>query len=427
MILGKRINSKYVKNAVILMGDSVIRLLIGFVLSIFIARIFGPEKFGKINYVLAFISILQVLVIFGFDEIALKDMGLSLFPDNTIVKTVINLRWILAFFSYSLGFLIFYFFLNKELIQYYLILGCELFIYIYYIYKQWFQIKSLNKYNVLASQISFFFLSISKIIFLVFFNDLRIYSVLLVFSLFVETVVLYIFYKKFRNNEKGSFNKDYAKNLIKASLPMMLQNFAIIIYMKIDQIMIGKMLSNSAVGIYSISVTISEMVYFIPTAIVNSFYPKIADSKKNNEDYKKIIEKTGQINVFICLLFSIFCCIFIPFFILLFYGEAYKEAAIIIQIHSWAGIFVAIGCSNSCYIIFENKQKYSFYATVFGALINVILNYLFIPIMGGKGAALATLVTQSFSSFFFYSILSDKRFFKLRVNCLLIYRLIQRK
>ena len=114
-------------------------------------------------------------------------------------------------------------------------------------------------------------------------------------------------------------------------------------------------------------------------------------------------------------------------FILLFYGEAYKEAAIIIQIHSWAGIFVAIGCSNSCYIIFENKQKYSFYATVFGALINVILNYLFIPIMGGKGAALATLVTQSFSSFFFYSILSDKRFFKLRVNCLLIYRLIQRK
>lgn len=110
MILGKRINSKYVKNAVILMGDSVIRLLIGFVLSIFIARIFGPEKFGKINYVLAFISILQVLVIFGFDEIALKDMGLSLFPENTIVKTVINLRWILAFFSYSLGFLIFYFF-----------------------------------------------------------------------------------------------------------------------------------------------------------------------------------------------------------------------------------------------------------------------------------------------------------------------------
>ena len=45
-------NGLYIKNALVLMIDSVIKILAGFILTVLIARFFGPGKFGDINYVL---------------------------------------------------------------------------------------------------------------------------------------------------------------------------------------------------------------------------------------------------------------------------------------------------------------------------------------------------------------------------------------
>ena len=56
-------NYLYIKNALILMFDSVIKILAGFILTVLIARFFGPGKFGDINYVLAVVEILQIFVL----------------------------------------------------------------------------------------------------------------------------------------------------------------------------------------------------------------------------------------------------------------------------------------------------------------------------------------------------------------------------
>lgn len=430
MILKNLINSVYIKNTIILMFDNITRIIISFIISVFIARFFGPLKFGTINYVLAVVSVLQVLVTFGFPDIALRDLGLNIQPDTTILSTIIRIRWILASIAYFLGFILFYFFLDNQLINIYLILGIELFCVIFHIYKQWFQIKSLNKYVVLSSQISFIFLTVTKVLYLCFCDNLYIYAVILVFSFFLESAMLYFFYKHVSKNSllgrKALFDKDYAKTLIRSSFPLVLQNFAIIIYMKVDQIMIGKMLSASDVGIYSIAVTISELVYFIPMATSNAFYPKIANAKKEGADYKEIISRVGQVNTIIMLCFSLFCLVFMPFFIKLVYGEAYIAAGHIIQIHAWASIFVAVGVSNGCYLIFNGQQKLSLYATTVGAILNIILNFILIPYMGIKGAAVATLICQAISSFVFYLLLKDKSFFLLECKSLFFFDIIRR-
>ena len=65
-------NNLYIKNALVLMIDSVIKILAGFILTVLIARFFGPGKFGDINYVLAVVEILQIFVLFGFDDIEIS-------------------------------------------------------------------------------------------------------------------------------------------------------------------------------------------------------------------------------------------------------------------------------------------------------------------------------------------------------------------
>ncbi|GHV10903.1 O-unit flippase [Spirochaetia bacterium] len=412
-------NNIYIKNAILLLLDNIIKILAGFVLSVFIARYFGPEKFGQINYVAAFIVILQVFVLFGFDSIVLKDIGLALYPEPVILGTVIKIRLLLAGIVYSAGLVIFYFFFDKSFVFIYVILGTQLFTYSLYILKQWYQVKSLNKYTVIASQISFFAVSIAKIILILAAKDVVWYAVILTGGTFIEAGMLFLFYKKRPGNSSlGQFDITYCKQLIKASLPLLFSSLAIIIYIKIDQIMIGKMLSARDLGIYSIGVTISEMIYFVPMAIANAVYPRIAQAKKDGKDYEGIIVKTGSLNIAVCLVFAICCTLFAPFLITAIYGGAYMAAGQVIQIHSWAGIFVSIGVSHGCYLFFNDLQKYSLYSTLIGAIINILGNFICIPLFGINGAAITTILSQSIAGYFIYPFFKDKSTFILRTRSL---------
>jgi O-antigen/teichoic acid export membrane protein len=412
-------NIIYIKNTIILLSDNIIKIICGFIISIFIARYFGPGRFGQINYVVAFIGILQVFVLFGFEGIVLKDIGLGLYPESRIMGTVIKTRLLLALIVFSIGSAIFYFYFDKSLLLIYFILGIQLFVCSLHIFKQWYQIKSLNKYTVIASQISFITVFILKIALIILSKDVIWYAYILTLGSIIEAILLFFFFKK---NAKGvvieKLDISYVKHLLKLSLPLLFQNFAIVIYMKIDQIMIGKMLSAYELGLYSISVTISELVYFIPMAISNAVYPKIAQAKKDGKDYETLLVKLGSLNISICLLFAIICTLFAPFLITTLYGEAYSAAGNVIQIHSWAGVFVAIGVSHGSFIIFNNMQTYSLIGTVFAAIINIVGNFIYIPMWGINGAAITTILSYFFSAYFFYFLIKDKRTFILRTKSL---------
>ena len=421
----QKTNSYILKNLAYLFSDNIIRLIISFIISVFIARHFGPSRFGQINYVLAVIGILQVIVFFGFDSNVLKDLGIQNYKLEIIIGTVIKIRLVIAFLCYLFGALITYFILDKDLIYLYLILGIQLFFYILYIYKLYFQVKALNKYTVYAQQLCFFFVSICKILIIIFDKSIFLLSICITIGTFLEILMLEFGFSKSEKIKKTeiikSYDINYAKQLVKYSLPLLLQNCAIIIYMKIDQIMIGRMLSTKEVGIYSISVTISEMVHFIPMSINNAVYPKIVEQKKNNQNYKSLLVKLGSINMTICILFSLFCTFIIPFFITQFYGEAYSQAINVIRIHCWATLFVAIGVSHDSYIVFENKQHYSMLSSVISCIMNIILNYFLIKLFSINGAAIATLISQFFASYLFYAFCKNKETFKLRTKSILFY------
>jgi PST family polysaccharide transporter len=404
-------NKKYIYNTVVLYFDNMVKLVIGFILSVFITRYFGPGRFGQLNYVTAYIGIFQVCVICGFDQIILKDIGLGLFADSIVIGTVIKCRLFLAAIIYSIGGLIFFAIRDKLLLQIYLISGLQLFMFSIYGLKQWFQVKILNKYAVIASLSAFFCVTIAKIIFL--FLDLGLveYSTLLIFGILIEiTLLILFFHKKSTVKLPGRFSISYCKHLFKDSYFLLLQGFAIMVFMKIDQIMIGSMLPKQELGIYSLGVTISEVIHFVPMGVINGMYPKIAKAEKNG-NVNALLIKIGSVNWIICLIFALACNFFFPFFIGLLFGPDYIRVVDVIKIHSWATIFVAIGVSQSPLVVFRNMQKYTFYATLFGAILNITLNYFMINLWGINGAAIATLITQAVTSYLFYALLKDKTFF----------------
>lgn len=412
-------NNLYVKNALILILDWVIKILVGFVLTILIARFFGPGKFGDINYVQAIVEILQILVLFGFDDIVLRDLGQKKISDDVIIGSAIVLRIFFAIITYIVGIILFLLFLGKSFLSLYLIQGLQLFFYGLYILRAWFQIYSLNKYFAISSQVCCWFIAASKIAILVFnIGNLKFYAFALSLSMFCEVLCLYIFYAKYGHGvTTWKTDSSYQKKLLSDSLPLVFQNFAMIIYMKIDQLMIGKMLNSEELGIYSIAVTISQVAYFLPGTIINAFYPKIADKARNKQPYEDDVSTLGAALIIPFVLFALCCTFIIPYFIPLIFGEAYTKAADVIKLHSWAGIFVAVGSANSYWLVLNGQQRYSLYASAIGAVFNFLLNLILIPALGINGAAVATVLSQmvaTLGAFFFFK---DKRSLRIRKMC----------
>jgi PST family polysaccharide transporter len=203
-----------------------------------------------------------------------------------------------------------------------------------------------------------------------------------------------------------------AKNLLRESFPLIFSGFAILIFMKIDQIMLGQMKGNSEVGIYSAAVRISELWYFIPTTIVSSVAPAIYAAKEKSEHhYYKRIGQLLRLLTYISLAISIPMTFLSKNIVLLMFGDGFTEAGSILAVHIWASLFVFMGVATSPWFIAEGLNNVSLGKTLLGAILNVILNFLLIPSYSGLGAAIATIVSQAVAAFLSNAV--DKRTHKL--------------
>ncbi len=223
------------------------------------------------------------------------------------------------------------------------------------------------------------------------------------------------------------FNKNIVFQFLKDSWPLILSGLVISVYMKIDQVMIKKMLDDQEVGYYAAAARISEAWYFIPVAITTSLFPAIVNAKKISEVlYKNRLQKLYDILTWMAIGISVPVTIFSHKIVKLILGAEYLQSADVLTIHIWAGVAVFLGVASSQYLITENLTKLAFYRTFIGMVLNIILNFILIPAYGITGAAVATLVSYTLSVF---SIVMDRKSneqFLLMLKSLFFINLIKR-
>jgi len=208
----------------------------------------------------------------------------------------------------------------------------------------------------------------------------------------------------FRNREirtKWKFNFSYAKNILSQSWYLILSGIMITLYMRIDQVMLGSMMpTKTEVGVYSAAVQIAGMWYFVPMAIITSFKPVIMSKKKIDEkSYLKSVQFLYTIVVWMGIGFGIFILLTSNIIVKILFGPEYIKAASILSVSIWSGTFAILGCVGSIWFVCEGLQKYSMLLVFGGLITNVSLNFVLIPLLGGYGAAIATLATQVMSNF----------------------------
>lgn len=408
-----------------LFADRILRMGVGLFLGVWVARYLGVEQFGTLNYAVAFVGLFSTFANLGLPSLGIRSIIHQPEKKEYILGTTFYLQVVggVASFLFSVSAIFLLRSNDKVTISIVAILASGAIFQAFDTIDIWFQSQVQSKFTVFAKNTAFIIAAISKVILINIEAPLLAFAALTLGETFLGAVGLIIIYKlQSYSLHLWRWSLPLAKSILKESWPLMLSGFAVMIYVKIDQIMLGEMAGVQAVGLYSSATRISEVWYFIPTSIVSSINPAIYAAKKEGNEYLyyKRIAKLLRILSLIAITIAFPMSFFSGKAITFLFGNDYLAGAPILAIHIWAALFVFMGVGTSCWFIAEGLTHLSFQRTLMGAIVNIFLNFLLIPDYGGVGAAIATVVSYAISGFFAHAIYPKTRgLFWLQIKSLI--------
>lgn len=407
--------------------DKVLRMGVGLLVGVWVARYLGPEQFGLLNFAMAFVGLFGAIATLGLQEIMVRDIVRHPHEARVTLGTGFVLRLFggLAAFMLIIGVISYLRpddTLAKTIVA---ILGFTMVINASEVVKYWFESQVQSKFAVWVQNGVFLIIAAVKVCMILLHAPLMAFVVAaFAEALLAAALLLAVYGWKVGRLTAWAPSFVRAKELLRDSWPLLLSGIAIAVYMKIDQIMLGQMIGDQAVGIYSAAVRISEVWYFIPMAIVASVFPAIVEAKKKSEKlYYQRLQKLYDLMVLLALAVALPMTFLSSWLIDLLFGQAYAPAGPVVAIHIWAALFVFLGVASSKWFLTENRQILSFQRTLSGALVNVVLNLFMIPKYGATGAAYATVISYAVAGMFFDVIQKETRpMFRMKLRAFNILR-----
>ncbi|MBQ3133434.1 MAG: flippase [Clostridia bacterium] len=395
------LKNKETKNAGWLIGEQVFQMLLSLVVGVLSARYLGPSNYGILNYTASFVSFFLSIATLGMEGVLVKK--LICFPDEegVYLGSSMLFRLISSLLSMMAVTLIVFVLKPHEPI-YALITFLQSFQLLFraiQILDSWFQRHLKSKFVSIGKMLAAIVVSGYKIYLLATQKSVIWFALSNGLTDLVIAVVLLWYYKR-ENGQRLNKQLKIGWGVLKESYHFILSGLMVAIYGQIDKIMIGQSMGDIDVGLYSVAVTISSMWVFIPTAIINSFRPKIMETKEsgNEELYILRLQQLYTGVIWLCLFVSLFIAVLAEPIVYILYGAEYLGATSALRIVVWCDAFSMIGVARNIWILSENKNKYIKYLLGMGAIVNVVLNALMIPTIGINGAAIATLITQIVTS-----------------------------
>ncbi|QWE08946.1 flippase [Polynucleobacter ibericus] len=366
------------------------------------------------TYYIAFIALFQGVTNLGLDGIAVRELSHHHLCAHVILGTIYRLRifagigcWLLAVLSYGLieG-------ASGSGIYIIGLVGATLVFQASDTVDLWFQGQSQSKRTVVAKAIAYLLVNGIKVMLILMQAPMMAFVVVIAAESLLNALAIFIAYKSFPSSDSWAPSKEVAKKLLQESWPYILSTLSIIIYMRIDQIMIRNMLDERSLGIFSAMLPIASAWNMIPGTIVISISPYMA---------KKYLEGRAAFNNALLYMFralwviSLFAILFTTlissFLIPAIFGVQYFDSIHILNIYVWTCLPIALGVGQGIWMLNERKSKLSMIQTVSGAIASVLTNWALIPSFGLVGAAYAAILSQVISTTLINLLISRKLFF----------------
>ena len=398
--------SKILENLAWLFFDRFLRMGVGLVVGLWVARYLGPEQFGAWNYAIAFAAFFGAFAGLGLDNIVVRNLVREPDRRDEFLGTAFWLKLGVGMVATLLSIVAFVWMEPENPLALPLIALSSIGIVFqsFGVIDFHFQSRVQSKYTVYAQNLAFLLVAVLRVVLVKMEAPLLAFAFAGAFEMMIGATFLVVVFRKYGMGMRGwRFRGRVAIELLRDSWPLVLTGLAAMVYMRIDQVMIGNMLGNREVGLFSAAVRISEIWYFVPMAIVSSFYPAIVEAR--SRDGRIYMARLQTLNDGLFLL-GLVVAIGMSFasapLVRLLYGSSYEGAGPILVLHVWTGVAICVGAASSCWTLTENVQRVNLYKALLGCGSNVLLNLWLIPKHGVQGAAVASVVAQCLACFSFF-------------------------
>ena len=377
----------------------------GVLTSVMVARYLGPSDFGTLNYVLALMGFGGTLAGFGVANVVTRELFQATRPVGTVLGTAVMLRVITGSLAIC-GMLTYLHFFEGNataarllvvavgmlLIDGSLIFDCELQA------QRAFGASSRAKATLAFTSLLLRGSLVLAAAGLVNFVAVQYVELLLSITVFGWAARQYL------AGLRAGWDGALAAKYLRQGLPIMLAGFATAIYLRIDQVMIAKMLGSAELGKYSAGVKLVEVASFFPGILAYVLYPSILEAQKiSAEKAEGEAIKLYRVMYVAALLFSLTMTVIGDWLTHLMFGAAYDGAGAVLKVYVWSSVFVFLTIASQAQLLSQEKTTHVVAVrTAVGAAANIGLNLLLIPRMGVLGAAWATVISYGIAVFFFY-------------------------
>lgn len=182
------------------------------------------------------------------------------------------------------------------------------------------------------------------------------------------------------------------------------------LHLRVDQLYIKGMLDNSQLGIYSLSVTLSELMFMVPTSITSALTARLYNTR-DEDGGASLMSKTFKLTLYVCIALALMA-IPLSFAIPYIYGKAFTAAIYSTLILIPGVVFASLARVATPYFFTSGRPKVHLKVALCALILNCILNYPMIHLWGINGAAIASSISYFIYGLSYILILIQKEKFK---------------
>lgn len=391
-------NLSVIKNSFWLISEKIISIFGLIFITSYVAVYIGPDNFGKLSFAISIFVIIQTLSMLGTDTVLFKRISKNRLSGIKLMLSTTTIRW-LIYIIISTIYIIYCIATSDDKVTIIFTISVAL-SYLFLTvdhYAIYFNAILKSKINVIFNTIGLSFSLGLRYIIVIFKLDISYLAIPIITTTFLPYFFRFIYFHIKKDVLVIKTNKkNYISYLVKSGSPIAISNVSISIYSKISQLCLAILVSNYALGIFTVAFTLAYAWLFIPQSIITSFFSRIYQLK-NKQD---IIKETAILSTLI-LVISFVYLIFVYFLgdklLFYLYGSEYTDSLPLLFYLSISSVLSSFGTIAYRYIVAFSGYSFLSKKMLFTSITGIILTYYLISNYKISGAVASILTIEIFS------------------------------
>jgi O-antigen/teichoic acid export membrane protein len=411
-------------NTAWLTSERLLRALLGLLVGAWVARHLGPADYGTLAYTLSCVLLFIPIATLSADAIVVRSIAQHPAEASQTLGCALALRLAVGLTLWALSVALAALLMgDRTLVVLVAIVGALLLCQAADTVDLWFQSKSQSRRTVAARLAALAVSSALKVGLILANAGVVAFAAAAALEAALAAIALVVAYRRFGTGSQWLVNRATCRALLAEAWPFMLSGCAIMVYARIDQIMIKEMLGATALGVYAAVMPLSQLWQMVPITLAVSLAPVLARQKvADAAGYERSLVLVFRGFFYFGVLATLMTLAVSGWLVPALFGPAYAQAVQVLNLHVASNVFCFLGIAHGLWLVNERRFAVRLWGTIAAGIATVLINAALLPRMGLIGACIAAIVSQAIAAFLVNALL-DRRGFRMQIEAITFLRL----